>query len=224
MQEMAYSWAASSELALTNVRPVGGLTKRIFDLVAVAIGITLFSPLLLILCVLVRTDGGGPVIFRHRRIGFGGREFACLKFRTMAVDAERRLEQHLASDPIAAREWMETHKLQNDPRVTKLGKVLRRSSLDELPQLFNVLKGEMSLIGPRPIVVEEIPKYDDHFNVYVRGRPGLTGLWQVKGRNDTTYAQRVAFDVDYLRNWSLFRDLAIVVMTGKRVFDGRGAY
>ena len=142
----------------------------------------------------------------------------------MAADAKRRLEQHLAADPDAAREWMKNHKLQDDPRVTRIGKILRRTSLDELPQLFNILKGEMSLIGPRPIVVEEIPKYHEFFNVYVSGRPGLTGLWQVKGRNETTYAQRIAFDVDYLRNWSFTRDLAILLMTFRRVIEGRGAY
>ena len=224
MQNIAYSWTGSSELAPgIGTHPIGGRTKRLVDLVAAATALFFFSPLFLCVWLLVRAIDGGPVFFRHRRVGFGGREFVCLKFRTMVVDAERKFELHLATDPKAAREWRETHKLQNDPRVTRLGRLLRRSSLDELPQLLNILKGEMSLIGPRPIVVEEIPKYRDHFHVYISARPGLTGLWQVKGRNETTYAQRVAFDVDYLRNWSFLRDVTIVAMTGKRVLDGRGA-
>jgi lipopolysaccharide/colanic/teichoic acid biosynthesis glycosyltransferase len=172
---------------------------------------------------LVLANSGGPVLFRHHRIGFGGREFTCLKFRTMAADADKRLEQFLSANPHASREWNDNHKLQNDPRITRVGKIMRRTSLDELPQLFNILKGEMSLVGPRPIVVEEIAKYQEHFGVYANGRPGLTGLWQIKGRNETTYAERVAFDVDYLHNWSLRRDIAIVLLTFKRVMDGRGA-
>jgi exopolysaccharide production protein ExoY len=222
---MRYITSAVSDIARSSFpRPVGGPIKRTFDVIAAVIGLSLFAPLFLACYLLVRAGVGGPVIFRHRRIGFGGREFDCLKFRTMAADAERRFEQHLAADPDAAREWMKNHKLQDDPRVTRIGKILRRTSLDELPQLFNILKGEMSLIGPRPIVVEEIPKYREYFTVYAGGRPGLTGLWQVKGRNETTYAQRVAFDVDYLRNWSFTRDLAILLMTFRRVIEGRGAY
>jgi exopolysaccharide production protein ExoY len=224
MQNVASSWTGSAELAPgIGTQPIGGRTKRWVDLIAATVALVFFSPIFLCVWLLVRAIDGGPAIFRHRRVGFGGREFVCLKFRTMEVDAERTFELRLAADPEAAREWRETHKLQNDPRVTRLGKLLRRSSLDELPQLLNILKGEMSLIGPRPIVVEEIPKYHDQFRVYVTGRPGLTGLWQVQGRNETTYAQRVAFDVDYLRNWSFLRDLTIVAMTGKRVLDGRGA-
>ena len=205
-------------------RPIGGPTKRTFDIVAALFGIIVFSPLFLACYLLVVANSGRPGLFRHRRIGFGGREFTCLKFRTMAADAEKRLEQHLAADAEAAREWMCNHKLQDDPRITSIGKIMRRTSLDELPQLFNILKGEMSLVGPRPIVVEEVAKYQEYFSVYASGRPGLTGLWQVKGRNETTYAERVAFDVGYLRNWSLRRDIAIVLMTFTRILEGRGAY
>ena len=203
--------------------PIGGPTKRIFDIIAALFGIAVFSPLFLICYLFVLANSGRPGLFRHSRVGFAGREFICLKFRTMAADAEKRLEQHLAANTEAAREWKNSHKLQDDPRVTRIGKVMRRTSLDELPQLFNILKGEMSLVGPRPIVVEETGKYQEHFSLYASGRPGLTGLWQVKGRSETTYAERVAFDVDYLSNWSFRRDIAIVLMTFMRVMEGRGA-
>jgi exopolysaccharide production protein ExoY len=208
----------------SSLRPIGGATKRTFDIVAGLLAAIISSPLFLVCYFLVLANSGRPVLFRHRRIGFAGREFTCLKFRTMAVDAEKRLQQHLAANPGAAREWMNNQKLQDDPRVTRIGKIMRRTSLDELPQLFNILKGEMSLVGPRPIVVEEITKYQEHFYVYAGSRPGLTGLWQIKGRNETTYAERVAFDVEYLRNWSLRRDVAILLMTVKRVLEGCGAY
>ena len=142
----------------------------------------------------------------------------------MAVDADQKLQEHLAGNPDARREWDASHKLRDDPRVTAFGQLMRRSSLDELPQLFNVLKGEMSFVGPRPIVAEEIPKYKEHFGLYTMARPGLTGLWQVSGRNNTTYAERVTYDVQYLRNWSLFRDIRIALATVSQVFDRSGAY
>jgi exopolysaccharide production protein ExoY len=198
--------------------------KRAVDVAGAIIGIASLAPVFLGCYVLVLANSGGPAMFRHRRIGFAGREFYCLKFRTMAADAERGLQKHLASDPAARQEWTKNHKLQDDPRVTGIGKAMRRSSLDELPQLFNVLKGDMSLVGPRPIVVDEVEKYQEHFSIYASARPGLTGLWQVKGRNHTTYAQRVAYDVDYLSNWSLIRDIKIVCMTVARVIGRRGAF
>ena len=142
----------------------------------------------------------------------------------MQVDAERRLKEYLARNSEARQEWKAHHKLKNDPRITPVGQFLRRTSLDELPQLFNVLVGHMSIVGPRPIVEAEVEKYQEHFAVYAAGRPGLTGLWQVKGRNTTTYEQRVAYDVEYLRNWSLFRDLGIILVTVAHVVEGKGAY
>lgn len=198
--------------------------KRAFDFFAAVAAIVALLPLLLGCCLLVAATSSGPVLFRHRRLGFGGREFNCLKFRTMEVDAESRLQEYLARDPDARREWEASHKLRNDPRITPVGQFLRRSSLDELPQLFNVLVGQMSIVGPRPIVEAEIEKYQEQFVVYAGGRPGLTGLWQVKGRNTTTYSERIAYDVEYLRNWSLFRDVWIIFITVAHVIEGTGAY
>jgi exopolysaccharide production protein ExoY len=204
--------------------PVGGAAKRVFDVVAAFAAITAFLPMFAVLSIAVRVECPGPVLFRQRRIGFDGREFTCLKFRTMAVDAERALREYLAINEDARREWQTTYKLRNDPRITAVGRFLRRSSLDELPQLFNVLMGHMSIVGPRPIVADEIPLYREHFGDYANARPGLTGLWQVSGRNTTSYPQRVAYDVDYLRNWSFIRDMRIILATVMHVWEGNGAY
>jgi undecaprenyl-phosphate galactose phosphotransferase len=180
------------------------------------------SPLLLAVAAFVRADGG-PVFYGQTRIGRGGRRFRCLKFRTMAIDAERQLQALLASDPVAAREWAETQKLTLDPRVTAIGALLRRTSLDELPQLLNVLRGEMSLVGPRPIIDDEVARYAADIATYCAVRPGLTGLWQVSGRSQTSYARRVQLDVSYVRNWSLLRDLSILLRTVPAVLLRRGA-
>lgn len=224
---MSYTSQIFSDQSASGLRirrPVGGPAKRWFDIVFALAAIVGLLPLLIGCCIVVLVTSPGPVLFRHRRIGFGGQSFDCLKFRTMVVDAEDRLREYLAEDPDAQREWQAAHKLKNDPRVTPFGQFMRRSSLDELPQLINVLTGEMSLVGPRPIVIEEMDKYQDHFHFYAAGRPGITGLWQVKGRNTTTYAQRVAYDVEYLRNWSFIRDIRIVLLTVAHVISGRGAY
>lgn len=205
-------------------RPVGGPVKRVFDVAIALAAIVALVPLFIQCFLMVFATSRGPVLFRHRRIGFGGREFDCLKFRTMVPDGERRLYEHLASNPSAHQEWNHLHKLRDDPRITPLGQFMRQSSLDELPQLFNVLKGDMSIVGPRPIVSDEIKKYDQHFSLYTNARPGITGLWQVSGRNRTTYPQRVAYDVEYVRNWSLVRDIRIVFVTVARIVHGHGAY
>jgi exopolysaccharide production protein ExoY len=205
-------------------RPVGGAGKRVFDVVAALAAIAALLPMFSILCIAVRMECPGPVLFRQRRLGFDGREFTCLKFRTMALDAERALREYLAINEDARREWQTTHKLRNDPRITAFGRFLRRSSLDELPQFFNVLMGHMSIVGPRPIVAEEVPLYREHFGDYANARPGLTGLWQVSGRNTTSYPQRVAYDVDYLRNWSFIRDMQIILATVTHIWEGNGAY
>ncbi len=223
MKQFDYALSEAPVVISRSGRPIGGVVKRTFDIVVALVLIVGFAPLLLGCCLLVLTSGR-PLLFRHRRVGFGGREFTCLKFRTMAIDAERRLQEHLAKDCIAKLEWQKCHKLQSDPRVTTLGRVMRRSSLDELPQLFNVLKGEMSLVGPRPIVADEVARYQENFQHYASSRPGLTGLWQVSGRNNTSYRQRVAYDVEYVRNWSLARDIKIIVVTVAHVLDGAGAY
>jgi exopolysaccharide production protein ExoY len=204
--------------------PIGGMAKRAFDVVAAFAAIAALLPLFAIVCLAVYVECPGAVVFRQRRIGFDGREFTCLKFRTMALNAERALREYLANNEDARREWQTTHKLRNDPRITGFGRFLRRSSLDELPQLFNILMGHMSIVGPRPIVAAEVPLYREHFTDYANARPGLTGLWQVSGRNTIGYPQRVAYDVEYLRNWSFSRDLRIILATVMHVWEGNGAY
>jgi len=202
--------------------PFNRLLKAVFDQIAAAALVILFSPLLLALAILVRFDGG-PALYRHRRVGAGGRAFSCLKFRTMVVDADRRLQRLLETDPSTAAEWSANQKLSSDPRITGIGALLRQSSLDELPQLFNVLRGEMSLVGPRPIVAAEVARYGDDIEYYYEAKPGITGLWQVSGRNETGYARRVKLDVWYVRNWTLWHDIAILFKTIPAVFLRRGA-
>ncbi len=202
--------------------PFNRLLKCVFDQLVAATFVVLLGPLLLGLAMMVRADGG-PALYRHRRVGAGGRMFSCIKFRTMVVDAERQLRELLVADPHARAEWDADQKLTNDPRITKIGLFLRRSSLDELPQLINVLRGDMSLVGPRPIVTDEVSRYGNDIEYYYAAKPGLTGLWQVSGRNDTGYARRVALDVWYVRNWALWHDVAILFKTVPAVFLRRGA-
>jgi Undecaprenyl-phosphate galactose phosphotransferase WbaP len=204
-------------------RPLSRVMKWSFDQIAALILMLLLAPLLCTLAVLVRRDGG-PALFRHRRIGASGRTFDCIKFRTMVVDADQTLRRAIQQDPDAAAEWASTQKLRNDPRVTPIGRFLRRSSLDELPQLLNVLRGEMSLVGPRPIVQAEVARYGSDIEHYYAARPGLTGLWQVSGRNDISYTRRVRLDVWYVRNWTLWHDIAILFKTIPAVFLQRGAH
>ncbi|MGY3146007.1 exopolysaccharide production protein ExoY [Bradyrhizobium sp. USDA 3397] len=200
-------------------RPVGTGVKRSIDLVLAAFGILLFSPLLLLCCLALILFSPGPLLFRHRRVGFNGQTFDCLKFRTMAPDAAERLQRLLESDPAAAAEWKAARKLRADPRVTPLGAALRRSSLDELPQLFNVIRGDMSIVGPRPVTEEELARYAYKIDAYLACRPGITGLWQVSGRSTTTYRRRVACDAFYARNWSIMLDAKIMLATIPAVFE-----
>lgn len=200
------------------------LAKRIFDLVATVVGGLLILPILLILAVLVGVDNKGRIIFAHRRVGRKGKLFPCYKFQSMVPNAQERLEEYLAKNPEARKEWEASFKLTNDPRVTKLGAFLRKTSLDELPQLWNVLMGDMSLVGPRPIVTKEIERYGDYIREYYMVPPGITGMWQVNGRSDTTYEERVAMDTWYVRNWSVWIDLVYLFKTVKTVFTGKGAY
>lgn len=193
--------------------PVGGRIKRLFDIAVATLALIALSPLMLAVALLIKLTMGGPVLFAHRRIGLNGKPFPCYKFRTMVNDAEERLSRYLAQDPRIAREWSEARKLEHDPRVTMLGSVLRKSSLDELPQLVNVLRGDMSCVGPRPVVAAELERYGASVTDYLSTRPGLTGLWQISGRNSVSYATRVALDSAYTRNWSILLDLAIVVRT-----------
>lgn len=197
--------------------------KRTMDAVLACIALLLLTPLMIVTAILVAADGGA-VFYRHRRIGRNGVPFQCLKFRTMLPDAEGALRALLTADPAAQREWQKNFKLKNDPRITWIGRFLRKSSIDELPQLINVIKGDMALVGPRPIVSDEILRYGDEISFYYRCRPGITGLWQISGRNDTSYAQRVRMDVEYAQSISLKRDVIIMIKTAKVVLAGLGAY
>jgi Undecaprenyl-phosphate galactose phosphotransferase WbaP len=204
-------------------RPASRMIKGALDVTVAALMLILSSPLFLILAVVGRLDGG-PMLFSHRRVGAGGRHFQCLKFRTMVVDSDRALNEALARDPALAAEWAATRKLVNDPRVTRIGRFLRNTSLDELPQLINVLRMEMSLVGPRPIVDSEVPLYGEAIAQYYATRPGLTGLWQVSGRSNTSYARRVQLDVWYVNNWTVWNDIAVLLKTIPAVLGRQGAH
>lgn len=203
--------------------PATRISKRLFDIAASASLLALLSPLFLTLAVLAKRDGG-PVLFGHRRVGARGQPFKCWKFRTMVPNAEAVLTRLLATDPAARAEWERDFKLRDDPRVTKVGRFLRTTSLDELPQLLNVLAGDMSLVGPRPIVADEVRRYGAAFHDYSRCRPGITGVWQISGRNDTGYGERVRLDRDYARNWSFLSDLRVLLRTPSAVLRRDGAY
>lgn len=202
-----------SRVRATRDGTLGGVSKRVMDVVIASIALVLLSPLLLIVAVLIWATMGRPILFAHKRIGENGVEFSCFKFRTMTNDAAQILSRHLAANPEAAREWTMNQKLMHDPRVTWLGHILRKSSIDELPQLINVLRGEMSCIGPRPIVASEVARYGADAAYYFKARPGLTGLWQVSGRSRLSYPERVALDTHYVCNWSLGLDFKIMLRT-----------
>jgi exopolysaccharide production protein ExoY len=199
--------------ATGSPHPTGLLSKRVIDIILAVSGIILLAPLLIICFLATAITSPGPALFRHRRVGFNGKHFDCLKFRTMVTDAPERLRKLLESDPAAAAEWAANRKLRHDPRVTAIGEILRKSSLDELPQLFNVLKGDMSIVGPRPVTEEELVRYSSAIGAYLACRPGITGLWQVSGRSTTTYRKRIACDTFYARKWSMALDAKIVIVT-----------
>ncbi len=207
-----------------SMRARHSVLKRLMDIAIAAPMLVLLAPLLLAVAIIVRIQDKGPALFAQNRIGLDGRAFRCYKFRTMCTDAAARLETLLATDADARAEWARDQKLRNDPRITRIGKLLRKSSLDELPQLWNILVGEMSIIGPRPIVASEIERYGADFGAYCSVRPGVTGLWQVSGRNDTTYEQRVAMDVYYATHWTIWLDLEILFKTLPAILFSRGAY
>jgi exopolysaccharide production protein ExoY len=204
--------------------PVGNAVKRGLDIFIAVSAIVLLLPLLVLVALTIALQTQGPVLFRHRRIGFNGRSFECLKFRTMAADGAQRLRDYFNEHPEAESEWIETQKLRNDPRVTAIGSLLRKTSLDELPQLFNVLIGDMSIVGPRPVTREELPRYSAKVANYLACRPGITGLWQVSGRSGTTYSKRVACDTFYATNWSLMLDVKIILVTVPSLLDSENAY
>jgi lipopolysaccharide/colanic/teichoic acid biosynthesis glycosyltransferase len=211
--ELSFRGARRDELAI-----------RLLD-ITIALAVILFAlPLLVAIALSVWAGDGGKAVFAHERIGRNGKTFKCLKFRSMVLDADVRLARLLETDPIAQAEWARDHKLRKDPRITRVGDFLRRSSLDELPQLFNVLRGEMSIVGPRPIVSAEIPRYGRRFVQYCAVRPGITGLWQVSGRNDVSYRRRVAMDTVYARNKCLALDVKLLFLTVPAVLFASGSY
>lgn len=205
-------------------RRLNRIIKYLFDMVLTIVGTICISPILVIIAIWIYKDSPGPVIFKHMRVGKDGKEFPCYKFRSMCVDAKEKLEELLKNDPEARAEWERDFKLKHDPRITKSGAFLRKTSLDELPQIFNVLKGEMSLVGPRPIIKAEMQRYGNYINDYLMVRPGIAGMWQCSGRNDVDYTERVHMDSWYVRNWSVWLDIMILWRTFKAVFAKKGAY
>jgi exopolysaccharide production protein ExoY len=205
-------------------RKLGAILKRSFDIVAVAAVLVVLLPLIFMLIFTLWTLQGRPILFKHRRVGRGGKCFSCWKFRTMIYDGDEVLHGHLTKTPEARIEWEVSRKLKNDPRVTPLGQLLRKTSIDELPQLINILKGDMSLVGPRPIVEDEIKHYGENIVHYISVRPGLTGLWQVSGRSDVAYASRVAMDTAYAESMNFAMDLTILLKTVPAVLKSRGSY
>lgn len=213
--------AASSQRAIAFNPRLGA--KRALDLFGALTFLILFCPLMLGVALLVLLAQGRPVLYGHTRVGKGGRAFKCYKFRTMVSDGERVLASHFGENPHARREWEATRKLKDDPRVTPLGRTLRKLSVDELPQFLNVLVGEMSLVGPRPIVESEVRYYGPHANAYFSVRPGLTGAWQVSGRSNVSYEGRVMMDVDYVDSWTLKKDLRILAKTLPAILSSDGS-
>ncbi len=198
-------------------------SKILCETVIAVVAILFLLPFCLLLALLVKVTSRGPVLYRAKRLGVNGTKIEVWKFRTMYADADRKLEQMLAENPEMEKEWREKFKLENDPRITPLGAFLRKTSLDELPQFLNVIRGEMAVIGPRPIVEKEVEYYGPHYEVFSRVKPGITGLWQVSGRSETTYERRIALDMYYINNWSIWLDYYIFLKTVKEVFSCHGA-
>jgi Undecaprenyl-phosphate galactose phosphotransferase WbaP len=218
------SGALAVEIKHNLLNPWAQRLKRALDLFGAVVGGIFICPLLLTIAVVIKLDTPGPALFGHRRLGARDEHFLCWKFRTMHVDAERMLNECLQGHPNLRAEWEQNHKLRDDPRVTRVGRFLRKTSLDELPQLWNVLRGEMSLAGPRPIVDAEVSRYDKNYELYRRIRPGMSGFWQVSGRSDIDYKIRIAMDAYYVRNWSVWLDLIILARTVRIVLFGHGAF
>lgn len=208
---------------IAKVRAANGRVKHAFDFVVAAAALLFFSPALLTIALLIKLTDPGPVLFKHVRVGRRGKRFECLKFRTMKVNADELLANILQSDPQAAAEWENGQKLRNDPRVTWFGKFLRKSSLDELPQIWNVLRGQMSVVGPRPITRAELNRYGKDRRYYLLVRPGITGLWQVSGRSSTGYEKRIRLDREYVEEWSWLGEFWILLMTIPAVLKTKDA-
>lgn len=195
--------------------------KRVFDLGFALVLLPILLPIIFVLAIFVKLDGG-PALFGHTRIGLNGREFKCLKLRTMRPDAEDYLKDYLRKNPAACIEWKENFKLRNDPRITRWGNFLRKSSLDELPQIFNVIRGEMSFVGPRPVTGKELEIYGPASSAYIAGRPGITGAWQLNGRNSLTYNERIAMDVAYRQGECLVLDVSLIAKTPLKIIVATG--
>jgi len=199
--------------------------KRLFDIGFSVFAIIVTLPITIPIAIIIKLIDGGSIIYGHERVGKGGKKFKVLKFRSMYMDAEKKLKEILENDPKAKEEWEQTFKLKNDPRITPIGKFLRKTSLDELPQFINVLKGDMSVVGPRPVVEEELIKYyKEKADLYKSVKPGVTGYWQVEGRSDTDYDERIKMDEYYIKNQSFLLDLKIILKTIKVMITGKGAY
>ena len=224
MSTVGYAVRRETTRAVREADPVMDGVGRALDLVVACAALVCFLPFMVLIVIAVFVGDGGPVVYSQRRIGKDGKEFSCLKFRSMVTDSEERLARLLASDPEARAEWNLNQKLRHDPRITPIGRLLRKSSFDELPQIVNVLMGHMSVVGPRPIVRDEVVRYGRYFDHYCAQRPGITGLWQISGRSNTDYRRRVALDVAYCRSKSPMLDMRIVVMTIPAILLSRGAY
>jgi len=222
-QNLPASFSLPLRVARDECKPTQSAVKRAIDLTAGITLLFLLAPLMLLIVALIRTGDGGPAFFKQARIGRSGKSFRCWKFRTMACNADEALQRLLAADPVAAQEWAESQKLTRDPRITPVGAFLRRSSLDELPQLFNIILGDMSFVGPRPIVAAERERYGEAFTHCFSVPPGLTGLWQISGRSDCSYATRVLLDSQYASEWHLMLDAKILVKTVPAVLMQRGS-
>jgi Undecaprenyl-phosphate galactose phosphotransferase WbaP len=224
-QTRSYPQPAPMQDPVRRVSAAEELLKRAFDLISVVVILTLFSWVILIIVAAIKWSSPGPIVFGHLRVGRSGKAFKCYKFRSMVPNAQEVLRELLERDSDARAEWERDFKLRNDPRVTRIGAFIRKTSLDELPQLWNVLRGEMSIVGPRPVVRRELGLYyGTGRRHYLSVRPGLTGLWQVSGRNDIGYRERVELDRRYVQTWSVFLDFKIVMKTVGVIFARRGAY
>ncbi len=223
MAEARIAHRITDRKLIRKVRAANGRVKRAFDIVIASLALLFLAPAFLTIALAIRLTDPGPIFFRHMRVGRHGMRFGCLKFRTMASDAEARLSQILHANPEAAAEWATMQKLRDDPRVTKLGAFLRKTSLDELPQLINVLRGDMSIVGPRPVTRSELNRYGRDRRYYLLVRPGITGLWQVSGRSSIGYEKRIRYDREYLEEWSWLGELWIILMTVPAVLSMRDA-
>lgn len=214
----APEYSRRRQISSGRQKPLGGRLKRSLDVLISLSLLVLLAPLFIIILCLIYLTMGRPIFFSHERVGFLGVPFKCYKFRTMVHDAGRTLHDYLRDNPAAVEEWRAFQKLKNDPRITPIGALLRKSSLDELPQLFNIMRGDMTCVGPRPVTGDEISRYKTSARYYIKTRPGLTGLWQVRGRSNTSYSSRVALDRQYVAGWTIWLDVKILVETVPAVF------